>query len=96
MNVGPLVIPDAETAKLIQPGKRPLHDPPPPAQSTPVRGQADTDQIRSEFLVGEGKMVRATRVQNTRIAALVTVHQYAIWHLTMRKHANTDDGRTRG
>jgi hypothetical protein len=34
----PLVIPNAETAKLIQPGKRPLHDPPPPAQPTPVRG----------------------------------------------------------
>ena len=26
-DVAPLVIPDAETAKLIQPGKRPLHDP---------------------------------------------------------------------
>lgn len=62
----------------------------------PVRGQADADQIRSEFLVGKGKMVRTTRVQNTRIAALITVQRYALWHLTMRKHANTDDGRTRG
>jgi len=62
----------------------------------PVRGQADADQIRAEFLVGKGKMVRATHVQNTRIAALITVHQYALWHLAMRKHANTDNGRTRG
>lgn len=62
----------------------------------PVRGQADADQIRSEFLIGKGKMVRATRVQNTRIAAIVTVQRYAIWHLAMRKHVNTDDGRTRG
>jgi hypothetical protein len=41
-------------------------------------------------------MIRTTRVQNTRIAALITVQRYALWHLTMRKHANTDDGRTRG
>ncbi len=38
MDVRPFVIPHAQTAKLIEPGKRPLHDPPPPAQSTPVRG----------------------------------------------------------
>ena len=38
VDVGPLVIPHAQTAKLIESGKRPLHDPPPPAQSTPVRG----------------------------------------------------------
>jgi hypothetical protein len=38
VDVGPLVIPDAETAKLIEPRKRPLHDPPPPAQTAPVRG----------------------------------------------------------
>ena len=38
VDVGPLVIPHAQTAKLIEPGKCPLHDPAPPAQSTPVRG----------------------------------------------------------
>jgi hypothetical protein len=43
VDVGPLVIPDAEAAKLIQPGKRPLHDPPPPAQPTPVRGTTHSD-----------------------------------------------------
>lgn len=62
----------------------------------PVRGEADANQIRPEFLIGQGKMVRTTRVQNTRIAALITVQRYALWHLAMRKHANTDDGRTRG
>src|SRR6266567_2132445 len=36
VDVCPLVIPHAQTAKLIEPGKRPLHDPPPAAQSTPV------------------------------------------------------------
>src|ERR1700730_10953547 len=43
VDVGPLVIPHAQTAKLIEPGKRPLHDPPPPAQSTPVRGATHGD-----------------------------------------------------
>src|SRR5436190_5443259 len=38
VDVGPLVIPDAEAAKLIQPGQRPRHDPPPPAQPAPVPG----------------------------------------------------------
>jgi hypothetical protein len=61
----------------------------------PVRGQADADQIRSEFLIGKGKMVRATRFQNTRIAALITIQQYHLWNLAMRKHVNTEDGRTR-
>jgi hypothetical protein len=33
----------------------------------PVRGHADADQIRAEFLIGKGKMVRTTRVQNTEL-----------------------------
>ena len=37
VDVGPLVIPHARAAKLIEPGKRPLDDPAPPTQSTPVR-----------------------------------------------------------
>src|SRR5262249_29463211 len=36
VNVGSLLIPHAQAAKLIQPRKRPLDDPPPPAQATPV------------------------------------------------------------
>ena len=38
VDVGPLVIPHAQAAKLTEPGKCALHDPPPPAQATPVRG----------------------------------------------------------
>jgi hypothetical protein len=60
-----------------------------------VRGVADPDLISSEFLVGKGKMVRKSRLQNTRIAALITVQQYKVWHLAMRKYMNTDDGRPR-
>ena len=40
MDVGPLVIPHAQAAKLAQPGKCALDDPPPPAQATPVLGAA--------------------------------------------------------
>ena len=40
MDVGPLVIADAQAAKLVQPRKRPLHDPAPPTQATPVLGAA--------------------------------------------------------
>ncbi len=43
MDVGPLVIPDAQTAKLIEPGKGPLYDPPPPAQAAPVRGTTHSE-----------------------------------------------------
>jgi hypothetical protein len=60
-----------------------------------VRGQGNADEIRSEFFLGNGKMVRTTRVQNTRIAALITIQQYAVWQLAIRKHLNTEDGRSR-
>ncbi len=35
VDVGPFVVPDAQTSKLIQPGKRPLDDPPPPPRPLP-------------------------------------------------------------
>jgi hypothetical protein len=38
VDVGAFFIPHAQTAKLVEPGKRPLHDAPPPAQGTPARG----------------------------------------------------------
>ena len=38
MDVGPLLIADAQAAKLVQPRKCPLHDPAPPPQATSVLG----------------------------------------------------------
>ncbi|MFP5205897.1 MAG: hypothetical protein ACLGSH_11120 [Acidobacteriota bacterium] len=58
-------------------------------------GAPANDDVRSEFLVGKGKMVRPSRLQNTRIAALISIQEFSIWHLAMRKYINTDDGRTR-
>ena len=46
MDVGPLVIPHPKAAKLVEPGKCPLDDPPPPAQTAPVRGKANCTQER--------------------------------------------------
>jgi len=42
--VGALVIPHAQPPKLTEPGKCALHDPPPPAQATPMLGTADGQQ----------------------------------------------------
>ena len=42
VDVGPLVVADAQAAKLIEPSKRPLHDPAKPAQATPVLGAAQS------------------------------------------------------
>lgn len=61
----------------------------------PRRGTVRNEEITSEFLVGNGKMVRKTRLQNTRIAALISIQEFAVWHLAMRKYMNTDDGRSR-
>jgi hypothetical protein len=52
-------------------------------------------EVRAEFLVGDGKMIRPSRLQNTRIAALISIQEFKVWHLAMRKYMNTDDGRTR-
>jgi hypothetical protein len=46
VDVGPLVVADAQTPELVEPRKRPLHDPPPPAEATPVRGAAHGQQGR--------------------------------------------------
>ncbi len=58
-------------------------------------GGTRSEEIKSEFLVGDGKMVRKNRLQNTRITALISVHEFAVWNLAMRKYMNTDDGRSR-
>lgn len=44
MDVGPLVIPHAQTPKLTEPGKGALHDPARPAQTTPMLGSAHSQQ----------------------------------------------------
>jgi hypothetical protein len=58
-------------------------------------GTSDPDARRTTYMPGQGKMIRRTQVQNTRIAALVIINKYSVWHAAMRKYMNTDDGRDR-
>jgi hypothetical protein len=73
VDVGPLVILHAQTAKLIEPGKRPLHDPPPPAQSTPVRGathgEPRHDMPRPQSAPNRRRVVAAIPEHTVRPAA---------------------------
>ena len=63
MDVGPLVIPHAQAAKLTEPGRCALHDPPPPAQATPMLGAAHGQQghdVTRAQAVPNGRGVIAT------------------------------------
>jgi hypothetical protein len=60
----------------------------------PVPGTADASRIESKFLIGEGKMVRPSRFQNTRIAALISLVSYYTFAKEAVLYARTDDGRT--
>jgi hypothetical protein len=59
------------------------------------RGAASPDMAVAAYIVGEGKMIRKTRLQNRRIAAIVSVIDFKLRHHAMRKYVNTDDGRSR-
>jgi hypothetical protein len=57
-------------------------------------GIGDASKIESKFLIGEGKMVRPSRFQNTRIAALISLVSYHTYTKEALAYINTDDGRT--
>jgi hypothetical protein len=59
------------------------------------QGRADVEGMTTEFQIGKGKMVQRGRFQNTRIAVIITVHEWHVLNLAVRKYLNTDDGRTR-
>ena len=67
MDVGPFVVADAEASKLIEPGKRPPHDPAPPAEATPVRRAALRDKRENPT----GSQSVADR---RRVVAAITEH----------------------
>jgi hypothetical protein len=56
-------------------------------------GTADDSRVESTFLVGEGKMARPTRYQNTRIAALISLVSYNTFAKEVARYFRTDDGR---
>jgi hypothetical protein len=59
----------------------------------PIAGRADASRIESKFLIGEGKMVQPTRLQNTRIAALISLVSYSTFAKEANQYVRTDDGR---
>jgi hypothetical protein len=68
VDVGPLVVSDAQTAELVQPGKRPLDDAPPPAQARPMlRAALGRQRVNSTHpqTVPNGLGVVATIAQDT-------------------------------
>jgi len=58
-------------------------------------GAGDASRIESTFLVGEGKMVRPTLYQNTRIAALISLVRHNTLPKEALRYLNTDNGRSR-
>jgi hypothetical protein len=70
VDVGPLVVADAQAAKLVEPGKCPLDYPPPPAQATPVLGAAHRqpghDVPRSETAPNRSGVVAAITKHTVR------------------------------
>jgi hypothetical protein len=65
--IGPPVVTDAESAELIQPRKRPLDDPPPPAQARPMRRAAHGQR-------GHNVPRPETALNRCRVVAAITEH----------------------
>ncbi len=63
MDVGPPVVPDAQAAKLTEPGEGAFHDPSPPAQTTPMlcaaHGQQGHDVTRPQTAPNGSRVVAA-------------------------------------
>ena len=69
MDIGSFLVADAQSAKLIEPSKGPLHDPPPPAQSAAVFGVA---------LRKKRDDASATQTLPDRLSIITAVAQHAI------------------
>jgi hypothetical protein len=60
----------------------------------PGLGHFDSSQIKREFIVGDGKMVRQGYNQHTRISAILTLHHYDLQAMRYSRHARTPEGYT--
>jgi hypothetical protein len=48
-----------------------------------------------QFIPGKGKMIRGDgEVRNTRISALIALHNYNVTYFLVKKYISEDDGRT--
>ncbi|MGI8772196.1 MAG: hypothetical protein ACR2JE_12260 [Acidobacteriaceae bacterium] len=62
---------------------------------SPELGHFDSSKMEREFIKGRGKMVGKTTIRNTRIAALLTLHNYDLATLRNNRYIRLDDGRER-
>jgi ABC-type uncharacterized transport system involved in gliding motility auxiliary subunit len=73
VDVGPFVVPDAEPAKLIEPGKCPLDHPAPLPQTAAVRGAAHSQQrqdvTRAQAVPDGGRVIAAVAEHADRPAS---------------------------
>ena len=58
-------------------------------------GRGDRSGINGKFVIGRGKMVRTGGVRNTRLAALISVHNYYTATQEISLYLNKEDGRTK-
>jgi hypothetical protein len=58
----------------------------------PELGRFDSSQITREFMIGDGKMVRRTHNQHTRISAILTLHHYDIQSMRYSRLAKSPEG----
>lgn len=68
------------------------------AFSIPVNvstGAADRLGISPGFQLGEGRMLRSRGAQNTRISALISLHNYSTYASEAAAYVAQEDGRTR-
>ena len=71
VNVGSLLVPHAQAAKLIQPSERALHDPPPLAQATPMHRAArgeHRENVASSQALPYGLRVQSCELRDDSIA----------------------------
>jgi hypothetical protein len=106
VDVGPLVIPHPEAAKLTEPGKGALDDPPPPAQATPWRGAAhgqeghdvtnpETAPNRRRVVAPTGRRECRSDTRDRRRAAVRPLADGVEWEGTVRRDPTTDRGAAR-
>jgi hypothetical protein len=58
-------------------------------------GIPEDAEVTTGFMPGNGKMVREHRIQNTRISAIISLHNYYTFAKEAVLYLKTDDGRTR-
>jgi hypothetical protein len=88
MDVGPFVVPDTETSKLVEPGERALDNPTPPSQAAAVccaaYRQQRQDATMSQRASDGRRIVRRLRTYAVKVDKGEFLSDS--WHLPWRRH----------